>query len=198
MSKELRDFSRDDLSVFGDVDRAKGILLAICSRRVDGWPRTLVYKIFWHAHLRHMAQNGRALSDWPIVWMTHGPGIEKGDVLLDALEGERAILQEKKLVAGERESIIAKPLDRARVDGAWTSLSDAQRESIEWACKLLWASTSEEASLKSHLDSRAWQAYCKHPGRELPIYTDLIEDDERLARMRDARAAFRKALSGNS
>ena len=102
-----------DLSPFGDVARAKALALAITLCKPEGWQRTVFYKVFWRAHLRHMLQHGRALTDWPIVRMPNGPGIEKGPELLAQLAEEGAIVQEI-VPAGDHEAIVARVRDHAR------------------------------------------------------------------------------------
>ena len=184
-----------DLSPFGDVARAKALALAITLCKPEGWQRTVFYKVFWRAHLRHMLQHGRALTDWPIVRMPNGPGIEKGPELLAQLAEEGAIVQEI-VPAGDHEAIVARVRDHARAQAARDGFTIEERASIKWAGDLLRNVSSTTASDQRHLAYRVWRDHAD--GDTLPIYADLIVDDERLQRMRDARNAMRDLLASGA
>src|SRR5437667_5852958 len=63
-------------------ERAKRLILEILRQSEGGLGKTQLFKAFWLAHL-YYSKNARGyLTDWPIVRMPNGPGIDQGDSLL--------------------------------------------------------------------------------------------------------------------
>ena len=66
--------------------KAKQIIKEIIRQaggRLDG--KTRLYKAFYLAHLFYFERSPGLLSDWPIVKMPNGPGIDDGDILIDSM-----------------------------------------------------------------------------------------------------------------
>src|SRR5262249_644234 len=63
-------------------DRAKGVILEILRQAGGSLGKTKLFKAFWIAHLYYSKMAPGYLTDWPIVRMRKGPGIEDGERLL--------------------------------------------------------------------------------------------------------------------
>lgn len=76
-----------------DRHKAKRLILEIIRQAKGGLGKTQLFKAFWLSHL-YYAQIARGyLTDWRIVRMPHGPGIDDGDDLLHELVEEGLITQ---------------------------------------------------------------------------------------------------------
>ena len=139
-----------------------------------------------------MATRGISLSDWPIVRMPNGPGIESGDALLGELERD-GVVDQKLVTMDTHESIVCILKDEGRGAAAWDSLTEDEKESVQWAVKRFQDHDSEQATDASHDLSWVWHEL--PDSAELPIYADLIEDPERIARLRSARDEFRRLVA---
>lgn len=65
---------------------AKKIIVEIIRQAGGKWiGKTKLYKAFYFAHLYYFESAPDYLSDWPIVRMPNGPGIDSGDELLREL-----------------------------------------------------------------------------------------------------------------
>src|SRR5687767_5918229 len=93
--------------------RACDIILEILRQAGGEMPKTLLYKAFWLAHLYYAKTSPGFLSDWPIVRMPFGPGIDQGDSLLVDLldEGQVAAQHVAKGPFVETRFFLPKPLD---------------------------------------------------------------------------------------
>lgn len=67
-------------------DRAKAIIVEII-RQAGGTfqNKTNLFKVFWLAHVKYARSHVSHLSDWPIVKLPNGPGIDAFDSLLGEL-----------------------------------------------------------------------------------------------------------------
>ncbi len=69
-----------------DVDRAKQVLVELIRAAGGEWTGlTKLYKAFYLAHLYYADSAPGYLTNWPIVRMPNGPGVESGDELLTEL-----------------------------------------------------------------------------------------------------------------
>lgn len=161
-----------------DRDKAKAVLLeaALVAGR-SGLQRTNHYKVFWLSHLVNLLQTGLHLTNWPIVKMPAGPGVDAGAELLDEL-------QMAGLLTIERQAIgpyISKPavVPPTALDAAERvvreHLTSAERESIREAYGSIGSSGAGAASDWSHAVSRSWRE--ASPGSALDVYADLYQDD---------------------
>lgn len=160
-------------------DDAKRIIVGIVHEAGGVFTgKTRLYKAFWKAHSIYWQQNGRHLTDHPIVHMTRGPGIDGGDRLLREL-----VKKDRRL---ENPPVIMSWSERYRLAaGADVKLSGLERAAIRDALSWLGDSTATECSQRAHKESREWREAeeAKRSGVELNYELDSIPDD-RLAQMR--------------
>ncbi len=173
-----------ELSAYGDAERAKALLLAICFQNPGGWKQTILNKIFWRAHLLHMRESGIALSDWPIVHGPFGPKVESTDELLAELVSERAVTQRTERVLDFTATLTSVADDR-RAAEVWGALGAAAQAAIAQACDEFQGKGSIQASHDSHKQSVAWRETPN--SAEMPVYADLVSPDEAEQMRRAAR-----------
>ena len=160
--------------------KAQAVLVAVV-RAAGEILRTNMYKAFWLAHLSAIGRTGHELSDWPIVKMPNGPGIDRFDELL---AGAGGVVVEEEVPYGDftgKQLQIADPAAAAALIKA--HLSDAEVESIEDSARLVAKDTATQASEISHKLSRSWRLE-PDLGRELDIYMDLLLKDEDFDRVK--------------
>lgn len=168
-----------------DRTRAKAILAALIDLTPDGEElptRTAVYKVFYFAHLIHMHEHGRILSDWPIVKMPNGPGLDRGADLLQELEVEGGVKQESES-RWIHTAIVCKPTDRRVLRRYAALLNENEIKSLRDANKAVHGKTASELSDLTHKYSASWKSAAM--GRELAIYIDLIVDDDEATRRKE-------------
>ena len=61
---------------------AKRLILEILRQAGGEIEKTKIFKAFWLAHLYYSKIAPGYLTDWPIVRMPNGPGIDRGDQLI--------------------------------------------------------------------------------------------------------------------
>jgi hypothetical protein len=154
-------------------DRAKRVIVELV-RQSGGtfYNKTNLFKGFWRAHLAYADANLGYLSNWPIVRMPNGPGINDFDHLL------------AELLADDWIATSEKQFDRG-VGIVFTlgskcppiELTDRQIQAINEGVGYVQNHSSGFVSDQSHKDSRVWRE--AKDGEELDIYLDLIPDDER-------------------
>lgn len=160
-------------------ERAKQIILEIVRQaggKLDN--KTNLFKAFYHSHLKFAESSPGFLSEWPIVRMPNGPGIDKFDVLVGELMAEghlRTTQVQKGNVAAFRFTLTDKPVPDMGADEVMA---------IRYGVMQVHGKTAAEVSKKSH--RRAWQETSN--GSPMNIYVDLIpdEDYERQDRVRKA------------
>lgn len=158
-------------AAMSDKHRAKQILLEII--RVAGGRlrnKTNLFKAFYFSHLYYAKESPGYLSDWPIVRMPNGPGIDAAPALLAELVGEGLLeivnvpmgpfqAQEFRLKTEELPDL---PLDAF--------------EAIRRGTKLVLGKRARRLSEFTHEFSRSWNQAAD--GEELDIYIDLLSEDE--------------------
>jgi hypothetical protein len=129
-----------------------------------------LYKAFYFAHLYYWLHGEGVLTDYPIVRMPQGPGIDNGDTLLEELEqtGEITISFRRN---GPYKELVYERAHPFQVDPT-SPRFQAIEEAVEWVRGKSAADLSEE----THLYSRSWRE--TPDGEELDIYTDLLDDRE--------------------
>ncbi len=174
-----------------DENKARAILLALvdCLNRAGKKPgRTTLYKAFYLAHLLHAKHHSTVLSDWPIVKLDHGPGVDSGKRILEALAHEGMLTErkvEKKLRPGHEYQIIDGAAARSHIG----TLTANELTTIHEACDTVKDMDDDELDTWAHQVSPAWNA-AQHIGDELPIYADLLDDEDSVElgeRIREAR-----------
>jgi hypothetical protein len=167
-------------------ERAKRVILEIIRQSGGSIGKTKLFKTFWLAHLYYSKKARGFLTDWPIVRMPRGPGIDKADRLIDELieSGNVTRSHEPK---GPFMEITCRLTD-APLD---SDISPAATEAIREAVEAVRGHTAESISELSHDDSRSWRNAPN--GTELDIYSDLIPDDvyeERAAELAEMKKAY--------
>lgn len=164
--------------------KAKAVLLA--TLRAAGGEmqnRTNLFKVFWMAHLAHMAHHGWSLTDWKIVHLPRGPGPNNGKDLLAALESDGFIVQQEVDSWG-RTAKSAKIANHQKTLALIESeLNAAEIESVELMTKAAANSTASALSDWSHEVSRAWNRTVN--GQTMDIYLDLLADEDEFAALQE-------------
>src|SRR5437016_2910483 len=75
---------------------AKKLIVEIIRQSGGSIGKTKLFKTFWLAHLYYARVARGYLSDWSIVRMPKGPGIDRADQLIDELVEEKKIIRSKE------------------------------------------------------------------------------------------------------
>jgi hypothetical protein len=169
-------------------ERAKKVILEILRQAGGQLGKTKIFKAFWIAHLYYSKKARGYLTDWPIVRMPKGPGIDEGDALLVELlhSGDIKRSYEPRGPFTEINCRLTKQL-RA------SDLTAAAVRAIKSAVDDVKKHTAGSISEWSHEFSRSWNT--TPDGEELDIYTDLIPDDtyeERRQELLSLKKAYKK------
>jgi hypothetical protein len=167
-------------------DLAKKLIVEIIRQSGGSIGKTKLFKTFWLAHL-YYARNARGyLSDWKIVRMPKGPGIDRAEQLLEEL------VAEKKIVRGKEKKGPFTEINCRLIQGVGEQdLSKQAIEAIASAVRDLTGHTAATASEFSHEFSRSWNEL--EDGQEMNIYSDLIDDEEyeeKKEAMRELKKAY--------
>lgn len=154
-----------------ETENAKQVILDIIAAKGGRFAgKTLLFKAFYLAHLYYWLQAKGILTDYPIVKMPNGPGIDRGDDLLLQLLTEGLITQEYRQNGPYQETVyvLAKPYPVDPTDPRHKAALDA----IDW----IGERTAAEVCRIIHDFSRSWQR--ASDGEILPIYLDLLSEEE--------------------
>ena len=171
-----------------DKDAAKRVIcqiLAASGGKLAG--KTRLYKAFYFAHLYYWRDNTRFLTDYPIVRMPHGPGIENGDQLVNDLVSEGRIRVTRQPIGPYTEAVY-ELAQKFEVDP-----TDPQYLAVEEATQFVKDRTAAELTELTHEYSRSWQNI--QSGDELDIYFDLLNDEE-YERLKARSAEVRQLVKG--
>ena len=154
--------------------RAMQVLLEIVKQspgdEVTG--KTKVFKAFYYAHLYYAYGSANYLTDWPIVRMPRGPGIDDFKQLISPMV-EQGVVEIEDTMVGPFPSVTfratGKPMDAP-------PLEPAAVEAIRSAVELVAGKTAAELSELTHNHSRSWQT--TNDGEEQNIYIDLVKEDD--------------------
>jgi hypothetical protein len=152
-------------------DRAKRIILEIVRQAGDGIGKTKLYKAFWLAHLYYVKGQKGYLSDWPIIRMPNGPGIDEGNALVQELERDGFIRRSSRTVLGPFVEDCCSATTKELADDLPEPAIQAIREAVAFVEN---ASATSLSNL-SHDMSRSWRE--SEDRQELNIYSDLVPDD---------------------
>lgn len=159
-------------------------IIRLAGRSLTGTTR--LYKAFYFAHLYFAEYSPGYLSDWPIVKMPNGPGIDEGDSLLDQLVATKVIQTSSKSV-GPYKAIVYK-LTGVELPGE--KLSSDATDAIKKAVDFVKAKSATQLSDITHEFSRSWKKVDN--GREMNIYIDVIPEDEFSKRRRELKSLRNK------
>ena len=132
--------------------------------------RVRLYKAFYAAHLFYWQRHEGTLTDYPIVRMPYGPGIDRGSELLAELQNEGWITIRTRMSGPYQEDVF-----RLSRSTRKEMLSTAEREAIERALRWVGKKSASVLSSETHL-SRSWNAVAQ--GQEMAIYLDVLTEDE--------------------
>lgn len=154
-----------------DKERAKAIIVEIV-RQAGGRFRnkTNLFKAFWRAHVSYAESHLTALSDWPIVRMPMGPGIDKFNILLGELLTE-GILEAEQVQHADFTGFVFHLLP-----GAPASLAADEIAAVKAGVAAVDGKSASDVSDDSHDRSRAWQMAAD--GAELDVFLDAIPEAE--------------------
>ncbi len=169
-------------------ERAKDVvcdILAAAGGRIVGKVR--LYKAFYAAHLIYWKTGAGTLTDYPIVRMPQGPGIDNGSALLSELAdaGRIRLSTEPNGPYTEHVFELTQDWQLRQTDPRHQAVAQA----VQWIDGRSAASLSEE----THLYSRSWRDSAD--GDELDIYADLLDDDED-GQLRTMAVAERERIGG--
>jgi hypothetical protein len=160
-----------------DMDRAKQVLVELIRAAGGEWTgKTRLYKAYYLAHLYYAETEPGYLTNWPVVKMPYGPGIESGDELLNELVLSGVLARQHAAVGPYTATsyrLTGKPF-------AGEALSQQAVRAIEQSVSFVREKGATELSDLTHEFSRSWNS--AQEGQELNIYLDLIADDEFAAR----------------
>lgn len=153
-------------------DKAKRVIAEIVRQsagdRLRG--KTRLFKAFYFAHLYYAKTNVDYLTDWPIVRMPNGPGIDKFSTLLKELM-EEGIIQVRDELEGPYPTTAYEFLP-----SDWDPLPREDMAAIREAVMYVQPRSAGNLSGLTHDSSRSWNA--ARDGEELNIYLDLLTDEE--------------------
>jgi hypothetical protein len=162
-------------------------ILAISGGRLEAMSR--LNKAFYAAHLFYWQQHGKLLSDYPVVKLPNGPGIDDFEKLVAELEAEEKLTIEKGTKGPYPQTTLVL---KAAVEIA---PQEPEYEAIRKAVRWVKGHTTAQLSDITH-DRPSYQAQPR-VGYEQAIYLDAIsEEDYESIRGACARVddAFRAAL----
>lgn len=133
---------------------------------------TNLYKAFYYAHLFYAKNQADLLTEWPIVRMPFGPGIDAGTELIQELESV-GVVQTTKVPVGPH---MAQEYRLTNRNLPGDPLSDKAVAAIREAVTFVEDQSARTVSDSVHEFSRSWQKSAN--GRPLNIYVDLLSEDE--------------------
>ncbi|MEE8451029.1 MAG: Panacea domain-containing protein [Thermoguttaceae bacterium] len=155
--------------------RAKQIILEITKQSSGNEcaGNVRLFKIFYFAHLVYARHETGYLSEWPIVKMPYGPGIDRFEEIIGELTREGAIQQESTQI-GPYPATSFRATDKP-AEGP--PLEPAAIEAIRKAVEFTSDKTGAQLSDITHEHSHSWSE--AEMGGELNIYIDLVSSKER-------------------
>ncbi len=155
--------------------RAQQVILEMANQspdnKIEGKAR--LFKIFYLAHLYYAYDEVGFLSEWPIVKMPEGPGIDRLNHLLHDLLTQK-MLETTPIRIGPYPAMCYRATGKA-----WPG-APLEREAVEairQAVKFARNKTGAQLSDLTHEYSYSWNE--AESGMELNIYLDLLSEEER-------------------
>jgi hypothetical protein len=154
--------------------QAKRVILEIVRQspgdEIEG--KTRLFKAFYFAHLYYAAKSADYLTDWPIVKMPHGPGIDDFPGLVGELVADGLLAREQTMV-GPYSTTLYRVTDRLPEQ----PLSAEAVAAIHDAVTFVADKTGAQLSDITHEFSCSWNE--SELGQEQNIYQDLLSEEER-------------------
>lgn len=143
-------------------------ILAAAGGRLTGKVR--LHKAFYIAHLYYWRDQKGALTDYPVVRLPFGPGIDDAPALVNELQDEGAI-EIKTRSSDLYPETVFKLLAELKLDR-----KSARFAAIKHAVSYVKKRSAVQLSEETHVFSRTWQE--ASDGDELNIYLDLLTDEQ--------------------
>jgi hypothetical protein len=157
-----------------DADKARRVILEIIRQsagdRIEG--KTKLFKAFYFAHLFYAQDKTSYLSEWPIVRMPNGPGIDDFSMLLGWLCRQGFVRVEPCSVGPYTSTSYSLTEQGLREPPLPASELAAVRKAIDFVSDKSGAQLSDI----THEYSKSWND--AQDGEELPIYLDLLSDED--------------------
>lgn len=134
--------------------------------------KTRLFKAFYFAHLFYAIENSSCLTEWPIVRMPHGPGIDRFDDLLENLKSN-GLVEAVECHVGPYTSTKFQATKTGLLE---ESMPDTAAHSVTRAIEFVAHKTGAQLSDITHEFSNSWND--AEDGDELPIYLDLLDDHD--------------------
>ncbi|MBI1903011.1 MAG: hypothetical protein HYS13_18080 [Planctomycetia bacterium] len=156
-----------------DKERAKRIIVEIV-RQAGGRfaQKTNLFKAFWKAHVEYARKHVMPLSNWPIVRMPKGPGIDRFNELLGELISQGIIEPEERIIGGN-PAFVFNLADSSAYEG---ELNADERKAIKKGVAAVVNKSASKVSKASHRQSRAWEK--AKDGDQLDLVLDTIPERE--------------------
>jgi tetrahydromethanopterin S-methyltransferase subunit G len=143
--------------------------------------KTKLFQTFYFAHLFYANDNSGYLTEWPIVKLPCGPGVDQFDDLMRDLVAAGVVETEPTRIGPYKATIY-----RATERDCQPLLSHEAIDAIRKAVEFVNDNTATELSQLTHDYSRSWNE--ADLGDELSVYKDILSDEEyELARARADR-----------
>ena len=153
---------------------AQNVILQILQAGDGEWSgKEKLHKAFYFAHLYYANEHPGLLTDWPIAKLQHGPGIHRGEELIDGMVRD-GLLEVELAHEGPYPEYRYRLTEKAR--GLGSSIPPEARQAIEKAALFCKDRTAPELSMMTHDRSRSWNE--GQLGDILNIDIDTIPDDE--------------------
>jgi len=162
--------------------RAKRVIAEIIRRsggKLVG--ATKLHKMFYWAHRYYSEMAPGFLTEWPIVRMPNGPGIDSSRSLLGELVMDGVLDVQQS--TGEHFTPTIYRLTGGPIPGE--SLDEIAHQAIGRAVDHILPMTATQASEEAHRESRSWRE--AWDGQPINIYIDHIPDEEYRSRRRELR-----------
>jgi len=154
-----------------DIAKAKTVILGILQESGGAFcGKTRLFKAFYLAHLYHFKSRQGVLSDYPIVRMPLGPGIESSESLFESLIADGLLHLGARSNGPYVEEVFT------LLNNTPVSLTEDELASIREALNFVENLSGTEVSRRMHEYSKSWRSTA--PGREMNIYADLLSDDD--------------------
>jgi hypothetical protein len=155
------------------ADQAKKVIVEIM-RQAGGElvGKTRLFMAFYLAHLFYAESAPGYLTDWPVVRMPNGPGIDAGEELLLELTLAGLVTRDH-VPEGPFRAVKYRLTDQGK---SLPPLGRDETTAIRAAVDYVKAHTATQLSDITHEFSRSWAE--ARDGQALNIYIDLIPEDE--------------------
>jgi hypothetical protein len=169
----VKNRERGRIMVDSERGRAKRVILEIIKRsggELAG--ATKLHKMFYWAHRYYSELAPGYLSEWPIVRMPNGPGIDASRSLLGEL------VMDGLLEVGHASGEPFTPTTYRLTDGLIPGepLDEIALQAIGMAVDHILPMTATQASEEAHRESRSWRS--AWDGCPINIYIDHIPEEE--------------------